>query len=94
MAQVMQQNTGTVYLEARQPVEIQPKLLLAAGRYLAVKKRIGAQTLDGMNWTAPEYVIELTVGQLATMGMELAANLISAKFDVSKFVLSRDLVIA
>ena len=46
-----------------------------------------------MSWTKPEYTIELTADQLASIGVRISPNVTSAKYDVTTFVRSGELTV-
>jgi hypothetical protein len=85
--------TRLVTLESSQPIEIEPRLFLPPGEYGAEEKQLGVALMGGIQWTKPEYRIELTAEQLRQMGLPQTSNLLSVEFDVGKFVHSGEFVI-
>lgn len=78
--------TRAVRLKARQAVELEPSVVLPPGYYSATKVRTGLETTSGVSWAAPQFTIEFTADQLASMGAKVALNLISMKIDVTTLV--------
>ena len=76
----------SVRLTAAAPVEIEPGIILPAGIYEGVEKRLGVPLMAGMSWTPPEYHLELSEVQLVAMGAKPTPNMISTEYDLSKFV--------
>jgi hypothetical protein len=79
--------------EATQAVELGPGVVLPPGAYTGTEKRTGLETLSGVSWSKPEYWIEFTADQLASMRAQVSPNLPSLKVDVSKFVRSGELAV-
>lgn len=80
-----------VRLRAKESVEIEPGIIMPAGTYSGISKQLGVYLMNGLNWTTPEYRIEFQAAQLADMGMQNTANLISCEFDVTKFIRTKQI---
>ena len=81
-----------VMLEATHAVEIEPGVVVPPGHYTGTEWRTGLETMSGdVSWAAPQYKIELTADQLASMGTTDTPNLISSDIDVTKFVRTGEL---
>jgi len=88
MQRVQAQAVG---LEATHTVEIAPGVVLPPGHYTGIEWRTGLDTSGGVALTAPQYKIELTADQLASIGAADIPNLDSNEIDVTKFVRSGEL---
>jgi hypothetical protein len=83
-----------VTLEATHAVELQPGVALPPGHYSGTEWRTGLETMSGdVSWLAPQYKIELTADELASIGTTDTPNLISSDIDVTKFVRSGELTV-
>ncbi len=80
-------------LEATHAVELELNVVLPPGFYAGTEIRIGLETTSGVSWTKPEYTIELTADQLASIGVRISPNVTSAKYDVTTFVRSGELTV-
>ena len=81
-----------VMLEATHAIEIEAGVALPPGQYSGTEWRTGLETMSGeVSWAAPQYKIELTADQLASMGTTDTPNLISSDIDVTTFVRSGEL---
>ncbi len=76
------QRVRPVRLFAKQAVKLERGVVLPPGRHIATKTR---NSLDGVSWTAPQFAMEFTADQLASMGAK-TGNLISKKIDVTALV--------
>jgi hypothetical protein len=83
--------TRAVRFEAIHAVQLEPDVVLLPGFYIGIETRIGVEKFGEVTWGKPEYKIELTADQLASMGAQVAPNLISGKINVTKFVRSGEL---
>jgi hypothetical protein len=84
---VQRLQTRAVMLEAKQPVELEPGVVLPPGYHTANETRSSLETVSGdVIWTEPEYNIELTADQLARIGAKGAASRIFVRYSVTKFV--------
>lgn len=71
------------------------EVLLAAGRYVGLRKQIGMPTMGGkISWTSPEYKLELTKDQLVAMGAKNVGHYISIEYDVSGHVKRGEITVA
>jgi hypothetical protein len=59
------QRVRPVRLFAKQAVMLERGVVLPPGRHTATKTR---NSLDGVSWTAPQFTMEFTADQLASMG--------------------------
>jgi hypothetical protein len=84
-----------VLLTATAPVELEPGIVMQPGTYPGECKELGVRTIGGKTrWTPPEYSIEFTGRQLATMGMKKTEGLISIDWDVTPFVKLKQITVA
>jgi hypothetical protein len=86
--------SSAVSLTAHNGVELEAGVTLPVGRYVGTANELSISTLQGPSWAKPVYRIELTVEQLAAMGIApKAQNLMSIEYDVTKFVRSGALIV-
>jgi len=78
-----------ITLEAVQAVELHRGVVLPPGSYPGIKAQTREAALDsGITWSPIRYRIELTAGQLASMGATVQPNQSSEEIDVTEFVRS------
>jgi hypothetical protein len=64
-------------LEATHAIEIEAGVVLPPGQYSGTEWRTGLETMSGeVSWAAPQYKIELTADQLASIGGPVVSELI------------------
>jgi hypothetical protein len=77
-----------VLFRAYDDIEIEPGVVLRSGIYAGKSKEVGFESVtEGIKWTKPQYLIELTAGQLTAMGVNYSARR-SAEHDITKLVRS------
>ena len=85
--------TRTVILTAADSVELEPGIIMPAGRYRGTSKRIGVRMLNGVSWTAPDYSIKFSRQKLAAMGMKNTQGVKSIDWTVTEFVRDGKIVV-
>lgn len=91
MAQRVQR--AGVTLTATCDIDLEPGVRLPPGTYAGIREQIGLETLEGVSWAKPSYSVELTGAQLANIAPTTAKrNVISTRYDVTRFVRSGDIV--
>ncbi len=81
-------------LSASQPVPIGSSVVLPAGRYTALEKRLGVAGLNGqITWMAPEYFIAFGADEMRSMGAVVPPHHQGATYDVTRFVQSGQLAV-
>ena len=82
----MAQLARRVTLSASNNIEIDRGVVLPAGSYAGIERQAGIELIDRTRWREPEYKIEFTADQLASIGASNTANLLSVEYDVTQFV--------
>lgn len=90
----MAQLARRVTLSASNKIEIDRGIILPPGSYDGIERQAGLEMLDRTRWSEPEYKIEITALQLATMGANKNGQLLPTEFDVTKFVRAGQLTVA
>ena len=79
--------TTKITLEAVRAVELYKGVVLPPGTYPGIKAQAREAALDSaVTWSPIRYRIELTAGQLASMGATVQPNQSSEEIDVTEFV--------
>jgi hypothetical protein len=78
--------TTRITLEAAQAVELGGDVVLSPGSYPGTKVRVREDALGGEIRSPIRYRIELTAGQLASMGAKVQSGRGSEEIDVTELV--------
>lgn len=72
-----------VTFNAPGPFELEPGIFLPAGIYHGTSTTLGFARMGQVEWTPPEYKIELSAAELERMGMSNIGAVISIEYDIT-----------
>jgi hypothetical protein len=83
------EKTNAVSLTVNRKLVIEAGVTLVPGVYAGTSKQLGFPRVEDVNWTAPEYTLELTQAQLRDVGVSICGPLSTMLRNSSSLATSR-----
>lgn len=77
---------GRVWYTVSEPLEMEPGVVLPAGRYPGTMEQHGYVTYEEVDWAKPSYSMEVSASEMARMGKQVRRNDASFVCDITKHV--------